>query len=176
MTSDQESAISDQRSGFRDQQSGFSKKPITSHRSQITLVIAGRKGWLFQSIFEKVKELGLKDKVIFTGFADEEDVPALMRGARVFVMPSFWEGFGIPVIEAMACGTPVVVSNAGSLPEIVGEGGIIVNPYNPGEIAQGIKKAIDNRDDLIKKGLKQTQKFSWQECARKTIKILERIR
>ncbi|MBU3957128.1 glycosyltransferase family 4 protein [Patescibacteria group bacterium] len=151
------------------------KKPVTSHRSPITLVIAGRKGWLFQSIFEKVKELSLEDKVIFTDFVPEDDVSVLMKGAKVFVLPSFWEGFGIPVVEAMACGTPVVVSNAGSLPEIVGEGGVIVNPYNPEEIARGIKKAIDNKDDLIKKGLKQAQKFSWQECAKKTIKVLERM-
>lgn len=141
----------------------------------LKLVIAGRKGWLFQSIFEKVKELGLEKEVVFTGFVDETDVPALIKGAKVFVMPSFWEGFGIPVVEAMACGTPVVVSNAGSLPEIIGEGGIIVNPYNPEEIARGIKKAIKNKDDLIKKGLKQAEKFSWQKCAEKTIKVLERM-
>jgi len=141
----------------------------------LKLVIAGRKGWLFQSIFAKAKELGLESKVVFTGFVDEADVPALMKGAKVFILPSFWEGFGIPVVEAMACSTPVVVSNAGSLPEIVGEGGIIINPYNPEEIAQGIEKAIDNRDDLIKKGLRQAQKFSWQKCAEKTIKILERM-
>jgi len=142
----------------------------------LQLVIAGRKGWLYQSIFAKAKELGLESKVVFTGFVDENDVPALMKGAKVFVLPSFWEGFGIPVVEAMACSTPVVVSNAGSLPEIVGEGGIIINPYNPEEIARGIEKAIDNRDDLIKKGLKQAQKFSWQKCAEKTIKVLERIK
>lgn len=143
---------------------------------QLNLVIAGRKGWLFDSIFAKVKELGLEDKVIFTGFVDEDDVPALMKGARVFVMPSFWEGFGIPVVNAMACGTPVVVSNAGSLPEIAGKAGMVVNPSQPREIARGIEKAIKNRDDLIKKGLRQAEKFSWQECAKRTIRTLERIR
>ena len=152
------------------------KKPATSHQSLITLVIAGRKGWLYQRIFEKVKELGLEKEVIFTGFVDDGDVSALMKGAKVFVMPSFWEGFGIPLIEAMGCGTPVVVSNAGSLPEIVGNAGVVVDPHQPKEIARGIEKAINNRDDLIKKGLKQAQKFSWQKCARETIKVLERIR
>lgn len=147
-----------------------------SNLPMLQLVIAGRKGWLFQSIFEKAEKLGLGKEVIFTGFVDENDVPALMKGAKVFVLPSFWEGFGIPVIEAMAVGTPVVVSKAGSLPEIVGEAGIIVNPYNPEGIARGIRKAIDKRDDLIKKGLKQAKKFSWRECAKKTIKVLERIR
>lgn len=152
------------------------KKPVTSHQSPTTLVIAGRKGWLFNSIFAKVKELGLKERVVFTGFVDEDDTPALMKGAKVFVMPSFWEGFGIPVVEAMACGTPAVVSNAGSLPEIVGGAGVVVNPYQPKEIARGIEEAIGKRDDLIKKGLKQAQKFSWQECAKKTIKVLESIK
>lgn len=147
-----------------------------SNESILQLVIAGRKGWLFESIFEKAEKLVLEKEVIFTGFIDEDDAPALMKGAKTFVMPSFWEGFGIPVIEAMACRTPVVVSNAGSLPEIVEEAGIIVNPYNPEEIARGIEKAIDNRDDLIKKGRKQAEKFSWEKCAKKTIKVLERIR
>ena len=145
-------------------------------RKNLRLVIAGRKGWLFKTIFAKVKELGLEDKVIFTGFVAEEDVPTLMREAEAFILPSFWEGFGIPVIEAMACGTPVVVSNAGSLPEVVDKVGIVVDPYQPKEIAQGIEKAIKNKEILIKKGLKQAEKFSWQECARKTIKVLERIK
>lgn len=154
-------------------------KRITSHLSPITLVIAGRKGWLYARIFAKAKKLDLKKRVIFTGFIEEKDVPTLMAGAKVFVLPSFWEGFGIPVIEAMACGTPVVVSNAGSLPEIVGEAGIIVNPYDPEEIASGIKKVLDNQsihDNLQKKGLAQAEKFSWEKCAQKTIKILKNWR
>lgn len=142
----------------------------------VKLVIAGRKGWLFESIFAKVKELGLKERVIFTGFVDEDDVPALMKGARVFILPSFWEGFGIPVIEAMAVGTPVVVANAGSLPEIVGDAGVVVDPYQPKEIAKGIEKAIENKEELVEKGLKQAKKFSWEKCAKKTIKVLEGIR
>ena len=150
-------------------------KRITSHVSRIALVIAGKKGWLFEKIFEKVKELGLKDKVIFTGFVEEKEVPALMAGAKVFVMPSFWEGFGIPVVEAMACGTPVVVSNVGSLPEVIGEGGIVVNPYKPESIADGIKKAIKDGEKFSEQGLKQVQQFSWLNCAEKVIKVLNDI-
>jgi len=141
----------------------------------LQLVIAGRKGWLYQSIFEKVKELGLGERVVFTGFVEEEDVPALMAGAKVFTLPSFWEGFGIPAVNAMACGVPVVVSNAGSLPEVVGEAGIMVDPYKPEEIARGIKEAIENRDELVEKGLEQVKKFSWEKCAQETLKVLEKV-
>ncbi|MCJ7829559.1 glycosyltransferase family 4 protein, partial [Patescibacteria group bacterium] len=148
-------------------------KRLMSHISRITLVIAGKKGWLFEEIFKKVKELGLEDKVVFTDFVEEEDVPLLMAGAKVFVMPSFWEGFGIPVVEAMACGTPVVVSNVGSLPEVIGEGGIVVNPYKPESIADGIKKAIKDGEKFSEQGLKQVQQFSWLNCAEKVIKVLE---
>jgi len=144
--------------------------------SQLRLVIAGRKGWLFKSIFNEVKQLGLEKRVIFTDFVEEEDVSALMTGAEVFAQPSFWEGFGIPVVEAMACGTPVVVSDAGSLPEIAGEAGIVVNPNKPEDIARGIKGALKNRESLVKKGLVQVKKFDWEECAKQTIRVLERIR
>ncbi|HUV42508.1 MAG TPA: glycosyltransferase family 1 protein [Patescibacteria group bacterium] len=145
-------------------------------KKDLSLVIAGRKGWLFNTIFAKVNELNLGKQVIFTDFVPEEEVPALIKGAQVFVMPSFWEGFGIPVVEAMACGTPVLVSNQGSLPEIVGQAGVIVDPYQPKEMAQGMEKALKEKDDLIKKGLVQAKQFSWQACAQKTIKVLEGIK
>ena len=144
----------------------------------LQLVIAGRKGWLYQSVFDKVKELGLTKKVVFTGFVDEDDVPALMAGAKVFTLPSFWEGFGIPAVNAMACGVPVVVSNTGSLPEVVGDAGVIVDPNQPEEIAQGIMKVIgdmETRKTLIKRGLEQVKKFSWEKCAQETLKVLEKV-
>lgn len=144
-------------------------------KTDLILVIAGKKGWLYETIFEKVKQLKLEEKVIFTDFVPEDDVPAMMQGAEVFVLPSFWEGFGIPVVEAMACGVPVVVSNAGSLPEIVGEAGIIVDPYNVDDIAQGINKAIENKTELVKKGLEQIKKFSWDRCAEQTLTVLEKL-
>lgn len=162
------------------QQPATRKKPITDYPSPITLVIAGKKGWMFEEIFRKVKELNLEKQIIFTGFVEDGDVLALMAGAKVFVLPSFWEGFGIPVIEAMACGTPVVVSNGGSLPEIVGDAGVIVNPYDSKDIARGIKKILESnnsnyRTRLINKGLKQVKKFNWENCAEKTLSILEKI-
>jgi len=150
-------------------------KHIISHVSHITLVIAGKKGWLYETILQKVKDLGLERRVIFTDFVSDKDVPALMAGARVFVLPSFWEGFGIPVVEAMACGVPVVVSNAGSLPEVIGGAGIIVDPYDSEDIARGIKEALSDKNKLEQRGLKQVKKFSWEVCGQKTLDVLEKI-
>ena len=143
------------------------------------LIIAGKKGWLYETIFQKVKRLGLERNVIFTGFISEKDKPALIAGAKVFVLPSFWEGFGLDVLNAMASGIPVVVSNKGSLPEVVGKAGILVNPDKPGDIAGGIDKVFSmdtyEYNILVKKGLAQAEKFSWRKTALKTLKILEMV-
>ncbi|PIU03647.1 glycosyltransferase family 1 protein [Candidatus Shapirobacteria bacterium CG08_land_8_20_14_0_20_39_18] len=140
---------------------------------KIQLVLAGKKGWLYESIFQKVKELKLENRVTFTDFVPEKEIPTLMRQAEVFVFPSLYEGFGIPVVEAMACGTPVLVSNAGSLPEVIGNAGVIVNPYKVEEIAKGIKLAIKNQDNLKVKGLVQAKKYDWEKSAQKVMEILE---
>lgn len=141
------------------------------------LVIAGKKGWLFESIFKKVKELNLEDEVVFTDFVPEDDKPALFKGAKVLVSPSFWEGFGIQALEAMACGTPVVVSNIASFPEVVGEAGIYVNPKNAINIAEGIEIVLRMRqkeyNELVKKGYQQAVNFSWEKTARETVKVFE---
>lgn len=144
----------------------------------LKLVISGKKGWLYRSIFEKVKEKKLDEDVVFTNFICEKDKPALLSGARVFVAPSFWEGFGIHVLEAMACGTPVVVSNIASLPEVASKAGVYVDPYNPEDIAKGIKKVLTMPETeytkLVENSLEQASKFSWENTARKTLKILEK--
>lgn len=149
-------------------------KILSDEDLELKLVITGKKGWMYDSIFEKVKSLGLEKKVIFTDFIPDEDVVGLMGGASVFCLPSFWEGFGIPVIEAMAMGIPVVVSNAGSLPEVAGKAGVIVDPYRPEDIALGIKQAREERDKLQIEGLKQIKEFSWEECGKKTLEVLEK--
>ena len=145
----------------------------------IKLVIAGKKGWLFEPIFKKVKELGLEEKVIFTGFVAEEDKPALIGGAKVFVLPSFWEGFGLDVLNAMACGVPVVVSSVGSLPEVVGEAGVKIDPHDPKNIASGIEKILSatksQYNSIVKKGLAQAKKFSWDKTARQTLEIIKNV-
>lgn len=143
----------------------------------LSLVIVGKKGWLYDSIYAKVKQLKLKDKVIFTGYVPDGDLPPLIAGAKAYVLPSLWEGFGIPVIEAQACGVPVVVSNTSSLPEIVGDSGILVDPQSANSIATGIKKVLQNpkiRSDLIKKGFTNIKRFSWQKCALETLAVLEK--
>ena len=144
--------------------------------SNLTLVIAGKKGWMFDSIFRKVKDLKLEDKVIFTDFVPEEDKTGIIAGAKLFVLPSFWEGFGLDALNAMAAGVPVVVSNVGSLPEVVKDAGILVDPHSPESIAGGIKKVLSmdktHYNSIVKKGLDQAKKFSWEKTARETLKIL----
>lgn len=146
----------------------------------LKLVIAGKKGWLYDDIFEKIKYLNLKNRVIFTDFIPEDDKPPLIKGAKAFVTVSFWEGFGIPVLEAMACGIPTIVSNVGSLPEVVGESSVLVNPNDTNSIKEGIEKVVlgspDKYNKLIKAGLLQSEKFSWVVTADKTLKILENVK
>ncbi|KKQ91787.1 MAG: Glycosyl transferase group 1 [Microgenomates group bacterium GW2011_GWC1_39_7b] len=153
---------------------------IRNTRYGIKLVIAGKKGWLFDSIYKKVSELKLKDKIIFTDFVSDEDKPALIKGAKVFVLPSFWEGFGLDAVNAMACGVPVVASGVGSLPEVVGNGGILVNPTDAESIASGILEVINastaKYNSMIARGLAQAKKFSWEKTARETLRILEGVR
>ena len=143
---------------------------------EVSLVIAGKKGWLYDSIFAKSKSLGLGD-VIFTDFISEEDKPALIKGARAFVVPSFWEGFGMDVISAMAVGTPVVASSAGALPEACGRATVMVDAYSPESIAEGVKKVLSmgksQYNRLIEEGFVQSAKFSWDKAADETLKILE---
>jgi glycosyltransferase involved in cell wall biosynthesis len=143
---------------------------------KLSLVIAGKKGWLYDSIFEKTKSLGLKD-VIFTDFLPEEDKPVLIKGAKAYVIPSFWEGFGIDAVSAMAVGTPVVASNVGGLPEAYGDAAIVVDPYSVESIAAGVKKVLSMGERqynmLINKGFTQAAKFSWDKAALETMKVLE---
>jgi glycosyltransferase involved in cell wall biosynthesis len=151
-------------------------KLLTVENKDLALVIAGKKGWLYGTIYEKVKSLELEDRVVFTGYVDEDDKPALMKGAVVFTSPSFWEGFGIPVLESMACGTPVVVSRIASLPEVAGDAGIYVDPSNFKSIYHGMKKVLDFSDKEYslqsEKVLERSKKFSWKKSAEKTAKIL----
>lgn len=139
-----------------------------------SLVIVGKKAWLYEKIFAKVKSLGLKDRVIFTGFIPEEDIPPLMTHARAFVLPSYYEGFGIPVLEAMACDTPVIVSKVASLPEVAGPAGIYVDPYSVDSITEGLKTATTNAHSrFVKLGQSRVKLFSWDKAARETLGVLE---
>jgi len=143
----------------------------------LKLVIAGKKGWLFDEIFKTVNKCGISDKVVFTDYFPDEDKPALLSGAKMLVSPSLFEGFGLHVLEAMACGTPVVVSDICSYPEIVGEAGLMVDPYEVSSIREGLEKILNMTEkqynDLVAKGISQAGKFSWEDTSLKTLKLLE---
>jgi len=142
------------------------------------LVLAGGKGWMYDEIFQKVSVLGLESKVVFTDYISEEDLLVLMNGAAVFTLVSLYEGFGLPPLEAMACGTPVIVSNISSLPEVVGDAGILVNPYDVDEIARAIHEVLVNerlREEMRVKGLERAKQFSWEKTAKETLKAYEEV-
>jgi glycosyltransferase involved in cell wall biosynthesis len=136
------------------------------------LVIVGKKGWYFQSIFDLVTKYNLSDSIIFTGFIDEEEKPFIISGAKIFVYPSIYEGFGIPVLESIACGVPTITSNISSLPEVVGDAALLIDPLDETSIFQAINELLNNtalRNDLITKSLTQAKKFSWENTTLKTI-------
>jgi glycosyltransferase involved in cell wall biosynthesis len=141
----------------------------------LQLILVGKKGWLYEPIFKRIERSPKKNKIVYIDFATKEESPILYKGAQCFVLPSLYEGFGIPVIEAMASGTPVVVSNVTSLPEIVGDAALKVDPYNAKELANALTQILTQemvRKMCIQKGLKQALKFSWDDCASKTLKTL----
>ncbi len=119
-----------------------------------------------------------REDIHFTGYVSDEDLVKLYNTAEIFVLPSKFEGFGIPPLEAMACGTPVIVSNAGSLPEVCGDAAYYVNPYSIEDIAKGIETLINDKKlqlELIQKGLKRVQLFSWEKSAKKLMETVEKI-
>lgn len=135
------------------------------------LVIVGKKAWMFESIFEEIKASHLEDHVYFTGYVAEEDLVKLYNLANYFVYPSIFEGFGLPVLEAMACNTPVITSNNTSIPEVAGEACILVDPLDVDAISNALSEFTDNEElkrACAKKGLRQAEKFSWKKTAEQT--------
>jgi glycosyltransferase involved in cell wall biosynthesis len=125
-----------------------------------------------------VGELGLSDDVIFTGYVADEDLPAYYSGAECFILPSFYEGFGFPPLEAMACSCPVIVSNTASLPEIVGEAALLVDPDNSSHIAGAIQAVLDDeglRHKLVSRGFERASQFSWEKSAGETLEVYESV-
>ncbi len=142
------------------------------------LVVAGKLGWLTEPILAKVKELGLEQRVTFTGFVADEDLPALISAATLLAMPSKYEGFGLPVLEAMACGTPVIASNTSSLPEVGGDAALYARPTDPASWAQLIDRVwgdAELQSSLREKGFKQAAKFKWQTMARETAEVYRAV-
>jgi glycosyltransferase involved in cell wall biosynthesis len=146
--------------------------------SDVGLVFAGKKGWLYEGFFRRLRELGLEDKVVFTGFVPEADLPALYSAAELFVFPSLYEGFGLPVLEAMACGTAVISSNAASLPEVSGDAALLVDPTGVADLAGAIEEVLDNnvhREELEGKGPEQAGRFSWDKAAEQTLEVYRSV-
>ncbi len=141
------------------------------------LVIVGKFAWLYEETFRAIKERGLDKSIILTGYVPGDDLPTLYSGALCFAYLSYFEGFGLPPLEAMKCGTPVIVGNRTSLPEVVGDAGVLVDPFDVVGIAAALAKVIgdsDFRSDLRVKGLAHAGRFDWRETARQTLSVYEK--
>lgn len=142
------------------------------------LLIAGRKGWLYQSTFDHVKKSGMGSEVDFLDFVPDADLPALYTACDAFIFPSLYEGFGLPPLEAMACSAPVVCSNSSSLPEVVGDAALLVDPKDVSAIAAAVERVITDRalrEELRAKGMKQAAKFSWERAASQTLRVYDKV-
>lgn len=149
---------------------------VTQYEVRNTLVLAGHQDPRYPQTRERAAALGL-DSVMFLGEAVEKDLPALYTGAELFVFPSLYEGFGLPVVEAMACGTPVACSNVSSLPEVAGDAALLFDPHVPESIAAAIRQALQDEDlqeRLRRRGLEQAGRFSWERTARLTLDAYRR--
>lgn len=146
-------------------------------RAAFSLVLAGGKGWLDNEIRAQLQSLSHLD-IIATGYVPDAELPALYSGASVFVYPSFYEGFGMPPLESMACNTPVIAANNSSLPEVVKDAGILVDAHDPVELAQHIEKVLGDpvlADDLRRKGLERAKAFTWEESARRLLAVIDKV-
>lgn len=155
-------------------------KAFARLKTNTKLVIVGKKGWLYEEILNQAKKLKIDNRVIFTGFVESGDMPALMKYSRAFVLPSLYEGFGIPVVEAQACGGIVIVSRVSSLPEVAEDSGIYINnPESVSDIRKSLQQVLDmpkkKRQSLIKAGKTNAARFSWKKAARELIAVLEEV-
>ena len=142
------------------------------------LVLVGKRAWLYDETLNAIEQNGLRDSIILTGYVPERDLPALYSGAICFVYPSFFEGFGLPPLEAMKCGVPVIAGNRTSLPEVTGHAGLLVDPFDVQALASAIERLIgdsDFRNELRVKGLEQARKFDWRETARQTLEVYSEV-
>jgi glycosyltransferase involved in cell wall biosynthesis len=148
---------------------------LTDQGRTPVLVIAGKRGWLSEQIAQRAAALGIADRVRFVGYVADEDLPALYRASLAFVFPSLYEGFGMPVLEAMACGAPVLTSNSSSLPEVAGDAALLVDPHDTRAIAAGmVRLARDEvlRQELRQRGYRRAAQFTWDRCAEETLRVL----
>jgi glycosyltransferase involved in cell wall biosynthesis len=151
---------------------------LLSVYGDIKLVIAGKKGWYTDRLYDQIERLELKDHITVTGHVPDEDLPALYNAAEVLAFPSRYKGFGLPVLEAMACGTPVVCSSSSSLPEVAGDAALFVPPDDPQALCSALHQLLENealRRQMREKGLAQAARFSWEETARKTSTVYRNV-
>ncbi|HEV2663577.1 MAG TPA: glycosyltransferase family 1 protein [Blastocatellia bacterium] len=142
------------------------------------LALCGGRGWLYDEIFKLVEDLKLQDQIRFTGYVDDADLPALYSAAEAFVYPSFYEGFGLPPLEAMACGAPVITSDVSSLPEVVGKAGLTHAPNDTRALTEAMAQLLGAetaREHFRREGLKQAAKFSWERAARETQSVYDEV-
>jgi glycosyltransferase involved in cell wall biosynthesis len=142
------------------------------------LVIAGGKGWLYEDIFAAAEASPVRERIHFPGFVDDEDLPALYSLATLFAFPSHYEGFGIPVLEAMACGTPAVCADNSSLPEVAGDAALLVEASDTDDLATAMQRLLIDtslREELIRRGFEQTKRFTWEGAARRLLGVYERL-
>ena len=153
----------------------FRGSPIRVTPSQLQLVIVGKKGWLYEEILNAPEKYGVSKNVIFLDYVPNEDLPALYKNALCYVLPSLYEGFGLPVLEAMQYGCPVITSNVSSLPEAGGDAALYVDPQSTEDITDKIKLVLDSkklREEMVKKGYQHLKKFSWEKAAKETLEVL----
>lgn len=151
---------------------------LAPDRPNLSLALAGPAGWLAEPIHARVRELGLEGRVLFPGYIAEADKAALISGAQVFAYSSLYEGFGFPALEAQACDVPLLASNTSSLPEVVGDGGLLVDPLDTSAIAAGLARLLDDtmlRRTLVALGSANLRRFSWEATARTVLSVIENL-
>jgi glycosyltransferase involved in cell wall biosynthesis len=148
------------------------------NNEEVCLVMAGPVNWYYFIVVEKVKQLGISESVMFTDFIEDEDMAALYSGASAFVFPSLYEGFGLPLLEAMACGVPIVTSHVCSIPEVVDDSAYFADPSSADDIADKVMRCLtddEQRRNLVHAARKRSQSFSWKNTALKTIDAYKSI-
>lgn len=151
----------------------FSRLP-----TQAVLVLAGQKGWLADDLFALIRRLGLEGRILCPGYVRPEDRAPLLSGALAFVFPSLYEGFGLPVLEAQACGCPVICSSTSSLPEVAGDAALQVHPEDVAALSDAMARLENDPDlrrELVERGFVNLRRFSWEQCARTVLGVMERL-
>ncbi|MCJ7668150.1 MAG: glycosyltransferase family 4 protein, partial [Anaerolineae bacterium] len=147
-------------------------------KTERKLVLAGKEDPRYSEAHEVTKQLGLQDRVVFLGQVSEDDLPALYSGAALFVFPSLYEGFGLPLLEAMACGVPAISSSTSSLPEIAGQAAVMVDPLDLSQLARALERVLGDsnlRASMREEGLKQAARFSWERTAKETLAVYRQV-